>query len=551
MVPVQFDGRRINVAKGSLVGDLFQQHRDADNLQALAAIVDHRLVDLDCPVTAPCDISAVDYGMREGVLVYRRTGTLLLMEAARRLFGQIPVAVSQAHGAGYSYHVDLGDELTKEHVVQLEQQLTAMVEKDVPLEKEIVTLTEARRIFGEQGAVEQLRLLKTWWDRHVTLIRCGELYDIHHYPVAPSARYLTSFALAYHSPGFFFRLPPRGRPTEILPYLESPKLEQVYQESAEWLRQLGVSTVGQLNGATQAGDAGELIRIAEGLHEKRIGQIADNICSTDRDVRLVCIAGPSSSGKTTFSKRLSLQLRVNGVRPIALSTDNFYIDREDTPLDEDGNYDFESVEAIDLSLFNEVLAKLLRGEEVLAPRFDFTVGKRRERDKWVPMKLEPGQVLIVEGIHGLNPRLTESVDAERKFGVYVSALTQLCIDDHNRIFTSDTRLIRRIVRDRRYRGYSATDTIEIWPRVRKGEKAHIFKFQEQADVMFNSALIYEHAVLSLYATRYLLEVDQGHPAFVTAHRLLNFLSHFVPMFDENVPEISILREFMGGSFFSY
>jgi uridine kinase len=265
----------------------------------------------------------------------------------------------------------------------------------------------------------------------------------------------------------------------------------------------------------------------------------------------VLIAGPSASGKTTFSKRLSLQLLVNGIRPVALSTDNFYVNRKDTPRDDQGNLDFEAIEAIDLALFNEVLAALLRGDEVLSPRFDFQTGQRRPREQWSPMKLLPGQVLMVEGIHGLNDRLTAAVPNEHKFKVYVSALTQLSIDDHNRIFTSDSRFLRRIVRDRRYRGYSAAETIESWPRVRHGEMRHIFPFQEQADVMFNSALVYEQAALRSYAERYLLEVPQDHPSFVDAYRLLRFISHFVPIFDEAVPQISILREFIGGSAFKY
>ena len=309
--------------------------------------------------------------------------------------------------------------------------------------------------------------------------------------------------------------------------------------------------MGQLNEQTVKGTADELIRVAEGLHEKKIANIADRIAADKDNVKLVLIAGPSASGKTTFSKRLSLQLQVNGIHPVALSTDNFYVNREDTPKDKHGKWDFEAIEAIDLTLFNDILAALLQGEEVKTPRFNFVTGLRRPEDDWVPMQLQPGQILVVEGIHGLNNKLTRAVPNKQKFKIYVSALTQLCIDDHNRIFTSDARFLRRIVRDRLFRGYSAATTIENWPSVRLGEMRNIFPFQEQADVMFNSALVYEQAVLRLFAERFLLEVPQDHPSFVDAYRLLRFVENFVPMFDEKVPQISILREFIGGSAFSY
>jgi uridine kinase len=340
-------------------------------------------------------------------------------------------------------------------------------------------------------------------------------------------------------------------PHEIRPYRDSPQLFSVYRETRQWNEILGVETVGHLNELTVRGVASEVIRVAEGLHEKKVAAIADQIGQQKDRIKLVLIAGPSASGKTTFAKRLGLQMMVNGIRPVSLSTDNFYVNREETPLDKHGKYDFEAIEAIDLDLFNDTLVGLLRGERVLSPRFDFTNGQRKPKDKWIPMQLLPGQVLVVEGIHGLNDRLTQAVETERKFKIYVSALTQLCIDDHNRIFTSDTRFLRRIVRDRLFRGYSAATSIENWPSVRRGELRNIFPFQEHADVMFNSALVYEQAILRMFAERFLLEVPQDHPSYVDAYRLLKFVNHFVPMFDERVPQISILREFVGGSGFRY
>jgi uridine kinase len=299
------------------------------------------------------------------------------------------------------------------------------------------------------------------------------------------------------------------------------------------------------------GKVGELVRIAEGLHEKKIARVADEIYRRRPRLRLVLVAGPSSSGKTTFAQRLGTQLRVNGIDPVSLSLDNYYVNREDTPIDDDGHPDFEALEAIDLELFHRHLKDLLAGNEVATPRFDFVHGRRKDASDWVPMRLEENQVLVVEGIHGLNEKLTETVPQAQKYRIFISALSQLAIDDHNRIFTADARLIRRIVRDRRYRGFTAERTLQLWERVRRGEARWIFPFQEDADVMFNSALVYEPAVLKTYAERFLLQVPRTSPAYPEAFRLLKFLSMFVPIFPDEVPYTSILREFIGGSAFNY
>ncbi len=312
-----------------------------------------------------------------------------------------------------------------------------------------------------------------------------------------------------------------------------------------------MQNVGQLNRLCLDGDIRHIVRIAEGLHEKKIAQVADEILSRQPAVRLVTIAGPSSSGKTTFAKRLGIQLRVNGIEMVSLSLDNYYVDREHTPRDGDGRPDFESIEAIDLELFHAQLAELMNGREVLTPRFDFLSGTRKPEREWVPMRLERNHVLVVEGIHGLNDRLTQSVARQHKYRIFISALSQLAIDDHNRIFTSDARLIRRIVRDHFFRGFSAERTLDLWEQVRRGEGRWIFPFQEQADVMFNSALVYEPAVLKVFAERFLLQVPRTGETYPEAYRLLKHLSMFVPIFPEEVPQTSILREFIGGSTFSY
>ena len=549
-VDVTIGGRTVRVPYMTPVGAVVEEHAPRGPHPALAAIVHHRCVDLDFPLRAPTEVVPVDYTTREGVLVYRRSAALLLLEAARQLHPGVRVTIGQALGNGYFHRIHLDWPFGQNDLRALDQRMRKLVDQDLPLRTETVSLHEAREIFTELGFSSTLRLLETWWEPHVPLVWCGGFCDIHQQPVAPSTGYLSVFQLVHYPPGLILRFPPRGQPRMVQPYRDTPQLFQVYSETRSWNRLLGVESVGELNQVTVSGEASNLIRIAEGLHEKKIAHIADRVSAHD-ELALVLIAGPSASGKTTFAKRLSLQMMVNGVRPVALSTDNFYVNREDTPRDADGNYDFESIEAIDLELFNETLGRLLAGEEVLTPRFDFTRGRRRDREAWIPMRLEAGQVLMVEGIHGLNQRLTPAVPEARKFKIYVSALTQLCIDDHNRIFTSDTRLLRRIVRDRLFRGYSAATTIETWPSVRRGEMRNIFPHQEHADVMFNSALVYEKAVLRLFAERFLLEVPQDHPSFVNAYRLLRFVQNFVPMFDEKVPQISLLREFVGGSAFRY
>ncbi|MBI5534035.1 MAG: nucleoside kinase [Deltaproteobacteria bacterium] len=548
---VRLNAKDYEVPYRTPVGEVIRDHTATGAYAVLAAIVQQRCVDLSFPICAPTTIVPVDYTMREGVLVYRHTASLILLEAVRRIFPGARVTIGQAMGNGYFYEVRHGREFTPADRTRLDETMRQIVKADLPIRTEMVSLNEARQIFQDNGFKDKLRLLQTWWEPFVPIVYCGDVPELHHSPVAPSTGYIKHFELVYQEPGLVLRFPPRGKPQPMRPYQDTPKLFQVYRETRRWNEILQIEDVGQLNEMTIRGGSVELTRIAEGMHEKKIAQIADQISGMANRVRLVTIAGPSASGKTTFSKRLSLQLLVDGITPVALSTDNFYVNRADTPLDERGNYDFESIEAIDLGLFNDTLEKLLKGEEVLTPRYDFQTGMRRPKDKWLPMRLEPGQMLVVEGIHGLNNRLTEAVGDDQKFKIYVSALTQLCIDDHNRIFTSDARFLRRIVRDRLFRGYAAATTIETWPRVRKGEMRNIFPYQEQCDVMFNSSLVYEQAVLRTYAERFLLEVPQDHPSFVDAYRLLKFVEYFVPMFDDSVPQISILREFIGGSGFKY
>jgi uridine kinase len=429
-----------------------------------------------------------------------------------------------------------------------EEKMRTIVAEDRPFTEDQMDIDEAIEVFQREGAAERVRLLKTLRVSSVPVVSIGDVHILAHGPVAPAAGGLEGFELALYNGGLILRFPgPSARKREVA---DMPRLFKVYRDTRRWNEILGVADVGQFNELCISGAVNEIVKVAEALHEKRIAEIADQVLARN-GVKLVTIAGPSSSGKTTFSKRLSIQLRVNGVRPVGLSLDDYYVDREKTPHDADGKLDFEAIEAIDLPLLNEHLDRLLKGEKVETPRYDFATGKRSGQEKWHSLQISPNDVLIVEGIHGLNERLTSSIPAVHKFRVYVSALTQLTVDNSERVFTSDSRLLRRIVRDRLFRGYRAERSIDMWPSVRRGEQQHIFPFQEQADAIFNSALVYEPAVLKTYAERFLLEVPTDSPSFVEADRLLRFLSLFVPVFPEEVPHASILREFIGGSSFAY
>jgi uridine kinase len=365
--------------------------------------------------------------------------------------------------------------------------------------------------------------------------------------MVPSMGYLKVFDLLYYDPGFILMYPQAGDPFHIPPFHDLPKLARIFKEAEEWANILDVGDVGALNDKVVSGEINEIILVNEGLHEKKIANIADMIYAGKDKIKIVLIAGPSSSGKTTFARRLSIQLRVLGLKPYPLSLDDYFVDREHTPKDESGNYDFESIRALDLELFNQHLAALLNGEEVEIPRFNFRTGLR----EWIgrKYKMEKDAVLVIEGIHGLNEILTSSVPRENKYKIYISALTQLNIDNHNRIPTTDSRLMRRIVRDYLYRGRDAATTILTWPQVRAGEEKNIFPYQEEADIMFNSALVYEMCILKKYAAPLLREIPVSSPAYLEAKRLLTFLSYFLEAEENAIPNNSIIREFIGGSCF--
>lgn len=547
-IRVDLEGEVFQVKSEQTILKLLEDHGAPRMQPALGAIVNNRLMGLYQIIRGDCSIRLVDYSSKEGANIYRRTVALILLEACRDLFPSLCLEVGQSLGDGYFYRYR-GATLPSDWLDKLETRMREIVAQGRAIQPTPVVVEEALDYFDEAGYPDKKLLLRQRPAAEVPWIIIGKTRDVAYGPILPNTKLCPDFALVPHESGFVLNFPDRqGHVTRVLP--PQPKLFNVYRETRAWNEQLGVWNVGQLNQACIDGSISEIVRVAEGLQEKKLARLADNISERTADVKLVLIAGPSSSGKTTFTKRLAVQLRVNGLTPVMLSLDNYYIPRDETPKNPDGSYDFETIEALDLALFNEHLSRLLAGEEVTTPVYDFVAGHRHP-SKGITVKLHEREVLIVEGIHALNPRLTSAIDNRVKYKIYVSALTQLCIDEHNRIFTSDARLLRRIVRDRLFRGYSAANTIRQWPHVRAGEDKWIFPFQEEADVLFDTALVYEQAALKPFLSRFLAEVTPDHPSYVETYRLSRFLGLFIPIFTREVPPNSILREFLGESVFRY
>jgi uridine kinase len=539
------DGRTFEAPIGTPLEAFVRAAFPDPPVPVMAALVDGKLRELTWPVA--CDVEAVPVTLAEsdGGRIYRRSLSFLLVAAAQQLFPQAQVYVDHSLPfGGYFCQVRGRKPFTPQELDRLAARMREMIAADLSITKEEVPLDQAVTFFRAQGEDEMARLLTYRRKDYLTLYKLDEVRDSFHGYMVPSTGYLRLFALRFYPPGFVLQFPRRHWPTKLLPFREFPRLAAVFNEYGQWLRRLAVEDVGALNEAIEAGRMSEIILVAEALHEQRIAQIAGEIARRRGEVRLVLIAGPSASGKTTFARRLAVQLLAAGIRPVAISLDNYFLEREHTPRDEHGEYDFESLETLDLALFNDHLLRLMEGETVPIPYYNFRTGQREAGET---LLLAPDHVLLVEGIHGLNPALVPALPPQRIYRIYVSALTQLNIDRHNRVSTTDTRLIRRIVRDAWARGYSAHETLACWESVRRGEKRHIFPYQENADVMFNSALVYELAVLKPLAEPLLFQIKPSSRARVEGRRLLAFLDWFLPYSSDIVPSNSILREFIGGS----
>ena len=513
------------------------------------AFVDGRLQELHKTLQADCAVEFETTGGSAGHKTYKRSMSLLLVKAIydvapREAIGKVRIHYSVSKG----YYCTIEGDVTPDQAFleRVEARMRQMVEEDLPIRKRSVHTDDAIQMFHKHGMYDKERLFEYRRVSKVNIYSLNEFEDYYYGYMVPSAGYLKYFKLYPYDEGFVLQMPEISEPEVVPPFEPQNKLFQVLKESTRWGDMQGIETVGALNDKITGGDATELVLVQEALQEKRIAEIAGQIASRP-DIKFILIAGPSSSGKTTFSHRLSIQLRANGLVPHPIAVDNYFVERDETPRDETGAFDFECLEAVDVKLFNRQLTELLAGKEVVIPEFNFVTGHKEYGNK--PKKLGENDVLVIEGIHCLNPRLTESLPDAHKFKIYISALTQLNVDEHNRIPTTDGRLIRRIVRDARTRGASAQRTIRMWPSVRRGEERNIFPYQEEADVMFNSALIYELAVLKPYVERLLFGIDRDCPEYVEAKRLLKFMDYFVGIGSEMVPMNSLLREFIGGGCF--
>ncbi|MCI0552437.1 MAG: nucleoside kinase [Anaerolineae bacterium] len=537
------DGRVLSGPRGARVGE-FLSAMEHDS-QLVAAIVNGDLRELTYPIELESRVEPVTLSSPDGGRIYRRSLTFLLEMAFTDLFPDATLYVDHSVASGgYYCQVTGRSPLSDSEIESLKSHMQKLVEDDLPFERKEVPLQEAIEYFRSRGYEDKVLLLKYRRKNYLTLYRLGERMDYLHGYMVPSTGYLHVFDLVYTKSGFTLRYPRRHTPNQLLPMPEYPKLLGTFLQYGDWLAKLGIENVGALNEAIDAGRAAEIVLVSEAFHEQRLSQVTRQIADQIEHARLIMVAGPSSAGKTTFSRRLTVQLLALGISPFPLELDNYFLDRDKTPLDEHGQPDFESIEALSLLSLAEHLERLIRGEEVQLLRYNFRTGLSEAGDV---IQLKDGQPLIIEGIHGLDPRLIPANLQNEVFRIYISALTQLNLDRHNRVSTTDTRLIRRIVRDARERGYSAAQTISRWESVRRGEKRHIFPFQENADVMFNSALVYELAALKPQAEPLLRQVQHGTPEYIEARRLLAFLEWFLPLDISFVPETSILREFLGGS----
>lgn len=538
--------------EGSSLLDIYNGFNLAMPYGPVSAKVNNKVESLDFRVYYNKDIEFLDITSSSGMRTYVRSLFFVLVKAVEELYPQGSISLEHPISKGYFCKLHIDRTIGLDDVQRIKQKMQEIIAADIPYTRTESHTEKVVRLFEERGMPDKARLLDTYGQLYSYYYQLGDTVDCYYSSLVPSTGYIHLFDIVKYYDGLLLRIPNRENPTKLEEVVKQEKMLEVFQEYHRWNQILGISTVGDLNVACNEGHATDLINVSEALQEKKIAQIADEITHRDQDgkrVKLVLISGPSSSGKTTFSKRLSIQLMTNGLKPYPISLDDYFVNRNDTPLDENGKHDFESLYAVDLPFFEEQLTTLLNGGEVELPRYNFTTGKREMSGK--KLRIDEHMILIIEGIHALNPALTPHIPNENKYKVYVSALTTILLDNHNYIPTTDNRLLRRIIRDYKYRNYSAEETIARWPSVRAGEEKWIFPYQENADAMFNSALLFELAVLKDYVEPVLRKVPNRCPEYSEAHRLLRFLNYFVSVQDKELPPTSLLREFLGGSSFQY
>ena len=516
----------------------------------LGALVNNKVKELSFVFVKNKKVEFIDYSHPDGMRLYVRSLFFILFAAVREVFPD--VKLKMMHGISRGYYCELAGldrKITDSDIFAIKSEMRQLVDKDIPFEKIGLPTEVAVEICNKQNLRYKAKLFEQQGAMFSYLYFMGDQANYFYGHQVPSTGYLKVFDLVSYYDGLLLRIPIPSKFSEVQPYSTNDKLFEVFQEHKDWAEILNVPNVANLNENAMNGLSGDIIKISEAFHEKKIAEIANIIHERKDNVKIVLIAGPSASGKTTFSKRLMVQLAVNGLKPTMISLDDYFVDRELTPKDEKGEFDFEAIEAIDVEFFNQQLNELFSDKIVELPKFNFTVGQKFPSGK--KLQLLPGSILIVEGIHGMNPDLIPHIAPSSTFKIFLSALTQISIDDQNHISTTDNRLIRRMIRDSKYRNYSAQDTIRRWPSVRAGEDKNIFPYQENADIMFNSALIYELAVLKKYAEPLLKAVTESQPEFSESNRLLKFFSYFKPIDDLEIPPTSLIREFLGGSSFTY
>ncbi len=553
MISVDVVGhRRVEVKEGINLLKLKQKigiDEDPD-VPIVGALYNNRIMGLEFILKRDCKVKFITLESEEGMSIYRKSLSVLLFAAFIDVVRKkATLKIEHSLNKGYFYSYLDNAPIAKETVKKIENRMRELVKLDIPFEKNEYEVEDALEIFKKIDAWDRYYLLK-YSDKTKTIIyKLKKCINLAQGPLVPSTGYLKLFSLRYYPPGLILTFPEMDNPKRLPSPIEQKKLFQIYSEQREWSKILDVDSAGKLNRLIIKGKIDDLIWVTEGLHEKKIAHIADLITKNINEKRIILLAGPSSSGKTTFAKRLTIQLLANGINPEIISLDNYYLPRDRMPRDESGEIDYESLNVLDLELINRHLKNILEGKKIRVPRYDYKTGKRNPYTR--ELRIKKNQIIIIEGIHGMNENLTSLISRDEKFKIYISALTQLNIDVINRIPTATVRLIRRIVRDNQFRGYSAKQTIVQWPMVRRGEERHIFPFQEEADVMFNSSLVYEMSVLKGYVEPLLKDIKEEEEVYTSAKRLLHFISNFSYITPEHVPLTSILREFIGGSGFMY